>query len=87
MYAWGQSTRDIEAAFCDGPPLLVNTLRCVGRTPHPQNRPCMIYTLDRSELEMSCWARRSWQGTTKVEGNKGIRKQLASTLVVFDPRF
>ncbi len=36
---------------------------------------------------MSCWARRSWQGTTKVEGNKGILKQLASTLVVFDPRF
>ena len=31
--------------------------------------------------------RRSADGTAKVEGNKTVLEQLASTMVVFDPRF
>jgi alkyl sulfatase BDS1-like metallo-beta-lactamase superfamily hydrolase len=54
--------------------------------------PDLTITINRSDLEMVMMGAKKLEaqiadGTAKVEGNTEILKQLASTLVVFDPRF
>jgi alkyl sulfatase BDS1-like metallo-beta-lactamase superfamily hydrolase len=54
--------------------------------------PDLTITINRSDLEMVMMGAKKMEaqiadGTAKVEGNTAILEQLASTLVVFDPRF
>ena len=54
--------------------------------------PDLTLTINRSDLEQTMTGAKTLEaqiaaGTAKVEGNAGILKQLASTLVDFDPRF
>ncbi len=54
--------------------------------------PDLSITINRSDLEQVMMGAKSLEaqiadGTAKVKGNKEILKQLASTMVVFDPRF
>ena len=54
--------------------------------------PDLSITINRSDLEQTMMGAKKLadqiaDGTAKVEGDVGILEQLASTLVVFDPRF
>ncbi|MEE9473525.1 MAG: alkyl sulfatase dimerization domain-containing protein, partial [Acidimicrobiia bacterium] len=54
--------------------------------------PDLTITIDRSDLETVMMGAKTLEaqiadGTAKAEGNTKILKQLASTMVVFDPRF
>jgi alkyl sulfatase BDS1-like metallo-beta-lactamase superfamily hydrolase len=54
--------------------------------------PDLTITINRSDLEQTMMGAKKLadqiaDGTAKVEGDVGILKQLASTMVVFDPRF
>ena len=56
------------------------------------DNPDLSITINRSDLEQVMMGAKSLEaqmadGTAKVEGNKKILQQLASTMVVFDPRF
>ena len=46
----------------------------------------LILTINRTDLEQTMVVQ-SEDGTVKVEGDTSVLGQLASTLVVFDPRF
>ena len=52
----------------------------------------MTVTINRSDLEQTMAGAKTLEaqiadGTAKVEGDAGVLKQLASTMVDFDPRF
>ncbi|MGA9579129.1 MAG: alkyl sulfatase dimerization domain-containing protein, partial [Terrimicrobiaceae bacterium] len=54
--------------------------------------PNLTLTINRSDLEQTMMGAKTLEaqiadGTAKVEGDAGILKQLASTMVDFDPRF
>jgi alkyl sulfatase BDS1-like metallo-beta-lactamase superfamily hydrolase len=54
--------------------------------------PDLTVTINRSDLEQTMMGTKTLDaqiadGTAKVEGNTKILAQLASTLVIFDPRF
>ncbi len=54
--------------------------------------PDLLITINRSDLEAVMMGAKTLDaqiadGTAKVEGNTEILEQLASTMVVFDPRF
>ena len=54
--------------------------------------PDLTITIDRSDLETVMMGAKTLEaqiadGTAKAQGNTGILKQLASTMVVFDPQF
>jgi alkyl sulfatase BDS1-like metallo-beta-lactamase superfamily hydrolase len=56
------------------------------------DNPHLTLTINRSDLEQTMMGAKSLEaqiadGTAKVEGDAGILKQLASTMVEFDPRF
>jgi len=56
------------------------------------SKPDLTLTINRSDLEQTMTGQKSLEaqiadGSAKVEGNAGILKQLASTMVEFDPRF
>ena len=55
-------------------------------------KPDLTLTINRSDLEQTMMGRKTLQaqiqdGTAKADGNLGVLKQLASTMVEFDPRF
>ena len=55
-------------------------------------KPDLTLTINRSDLEQTMTGAKTLDaqiadGTAKVEGDIGILKQLASTMVDFDPRF
>jgi alkyl sulfatase BDS1-like metallo-beta-lactamase superfamily hydrolase len=55
-------------------------------------KPDLTLTINRSDLEQTMMGAKTLEaqiadGTAKVEGDAGILKQLASTMVDFDPRF
>jgi alkyl sulfatase BDS1-like metallo-beta-lactamase superfamily hydrolase len=55
-------------------------------------KPDLTLTINRSELEQTMMGAKTLEaqiadGTAKLEGDAGILKQLASTMVDFDPRF
>ena len=55
-------------------------------------RPDLTLTINRSDLEQTMMGAKTLEaqiaaGTAKAEGNAGVLKQLASTMVDFDPRF
>ena len=55
-------------------------------------KPDLTLTINRSDLELTMMGAKTLEaqiadGTAKVEGDAGILKQLASTMVDFDPRF
>jgi alkyl sulfatase BDS1-like metallo-beta-lactamase superfamily hydrolase len=55
-------------------------------------KPDLTLTINRSDLEQTMMGAKTLEaqiadGTVKVEGDAGILKQLASTMVDFDPRF
>ena len=55
-------------------------------------KPNLTLTINRSDLEFTMTGKKTLEaqiadGTAKVEGDAGILKQLASTMVDFDPRF
>jgi alkyl sulfatase BDS1-like metallo-beta-lactamase superfamily hydrolase len=54
--------------------------------------PTLALTIDRSDLEQTMMGKKTLEaqiadGTAKAEGDVGVLKQLASTMVDFDPRF
>ena len=54
--------------------------------------PNLTLTINRSDLDQTMMGAKTLEaqiadGTAKVEGDAGILKQLASTMVDFDPRF
>ena len=56
------------------------------------DKPDLTLTINRSDLEQTMMGAKTLDaqiadGTAKVEGDAGILKQLASTMVEFDPRF
>jgi alkyl sulfatase BDS1-like metallo-beta-lactamase superfamily hydrolase len=56
------------------------------------DKPDLTLTINRSDLEQTMMGARTLEaqikgGTAKVKGNAAILKQLASTMVDFDPRF
>ena len=56
------------------------------------DKPDLTLTINRSDLEQTMMGAKTLEaqiadGTAKVEGDAGILKQLASTMVEFDPRF
>ena len=56
------------------------------------DKPDLTLTINRSDLEQTMMGAKTLDaqiadGTAKVEGDAGILKQLASTMVDFDPRF
>ena len=56
------------------------------------DKPDLTLTINRSDLEQTMMGAKTLEaqiadGTAKVEGDAGILKQLASTMVDFDPRF
>jgi alkyl sulfatase BDS1-like metallo-beta-lactamase superfamily hydrolase len=56
------------------------------------NKPDLTLTINRSDLEHTMTGAKTLEaqiadGTAKVEGDAGVLKQLASTIVDFDPRF
>jgi alkyl sulfatase BDS1-like metallo-beta-lactamase superfamily hydrolase len=56
------------------------------------DNPDLTLTINRSDLEQTMMGAKSLEaqiadGTAKVKGDAGILKQLASTMVEFDPRF
>jgi alkyl sulfatase BDS1-like metallo-beta-lactamase superfamily hydrolase len=56
------------------------------------NKPDLTLTINRSDLEQTMMGAKTLEaqiadGAAKVEGDAGILKQLASTMVDFDPRF
>jgi alkyl sulfatase BDS1-like metallo-beta-lactamase superfamily hydrolase len=56
------------------------------------NKPNLTLTINRSDLEQTMMGAKTLEaqladGTAKAQGDVGILKQLASTLVDFDPRF
>lgn len=55
-------------------------------------KPDLTLTINRSDLEQTMMGAKTLEaqiadGTAKVQGNAGILKQLAATMVEFDPRF
>ena len=55
-------------------------------------KPDLTFTINRSDLEQTMMGAKTLEaqiaaGTAKLEGDAGILKQLASTMVDFDPRF
>jgi alkyl sulfatase BDS1-like metallo-beta-lactamase superfamily hydrolase len=55
-------------------------------------KPDLTLTINRSDLEQTMMGAKTLEaqiadGTAKVQGNVGILKQLAATMVEFDPRF
>jgi alkyl sulfatase BDS1-like metallo-beta-lactamase superfamily hydrolase len=55
-------------------------------------KPDLTLTINRSDLEQTMMGAKTLDaqladGTAKVQGNVNILKQLASTMVEFDPRF
>lgn len=55
-------------------------------------KPDLIFTINRSDLEQTMMGAKTLEaqiadGAAKIEGNASILKQLASTMVDFDPRF
>jgi alkyl sulfatase BDS1-like metallo-beta-lactamase superfamily hydrolase len=56
------------------------------------DKPDLTLTINRSDLEQTMMGAKTLEaqiadGTAKVQGNAGVLKQLASTMVDFDPRF
>ena len=56
------------------------------------DKPDLTLTINRSDLEQTMMGAKTLEaqiadGTAKVEGDASILKQLASTMVDFDPRF
>ena len=56
------------------------------------DKPDLTLTINRSDLEQTMMGAKTLEaqiadGTAKVQGNAGILKQLAATMVDFDPRF
>lgn len=56
------------------------------------DKPDLTLTINRSELERTMMGAKTLEaqiadGSAKVQGNAGVLKQLASTMVDFDPRF
>ena len=56
------------------------------------DKPDLTLTINRSDLEQTMMGAKTLEaqiadGTAKVEGDVGVLKQLASTMVDFDPRF
>jgi alkyl sulfatase BDS1-like metallo-beta-lactamase superfamily hydrolase len=56
------------------------------------DKPDLTLTINRSDLEQTMMGAKTLEaqiadGTAKVQGNVGILKQLAATMVDFDPRF
>jgi alkyl sulfatase BDS1-like metallo-beta-lactamase superfamily hydrolase len=56
------------------------------------SKPDLTLTINRSDLELTMIGAKSLEaqiadGTAKLQGDASILKQLASTMVVFDPRF
>jgi alkyl sulfatase BDS1-like metallo-beta-lactamase superfamily hydrolase len=56
------------------------------------SKPDLTLTINRSDLELTMTGTKTLEsqiadGTAKVEGNASILKQLASTMIDFDPRF
>ena len=56
------------------------------------DKPDLTLTINRSDLEQTMMGAKTLDaqiadGTAKVEGDASILKQLASTMVDFDPRF
>jgi alkyl sulfatase BDS1-like metallo-beta-lactamase superfamily hydrolase len=56
------------------------------------DKPDLTLTINRSDLEKTMMGAKSLEtqiadGTAKATGNLGVIKQLASTMVDFDPRF
>ena len=59
---------------------------------HLANNPNLTLTINRSDLELTMMGKKTLEaqiadGTAKVEGDAGVLKQLASTMVDFEPRF
>jgi linear primary-alkylsulfatase len=59
---------------------------------HVAEKPDLALTINRSDLERTMMGAKTLDaqianGTAKVEGDVSILKQLASTMVEFDPRF
>jgi linear primary-alkylsulfatase len=56
------------------------------------DKPDLTLTINRSDLELTMMGAKTFEaqiadGTAKIQGNAGVLKQLASTMVEFDPRF
>ena len=56
------------------------------------DKPDLTLTINRSDLELTMMGTKTLEaqiadGTAKIQGNAGVLKQLASTMVEFDPRF
>ena len=56
------------------------------------SKPDLTLTINRNDLELTMMGKKTLEaqiadGTAKIEGDVGILKQLASTMVEFDPRF
>jgi len=56
------------------------------------SKPDLTLTINRADLEQTMMGTKSLEaqiadGTAKVDGDAGILKQLATTVVEFDPRF
>jgi alkyl sulfatase BDS1-like metallo-beta-lactamase superfamily hydrolase len=56
------------------------------------DKPDLTLTINRSDLELTMMGTKTLEaqiadGTAKIQGNAGLLKQLASTMVEFDPRF
>lgn len=59
---------------------------------HLAQRPDLTLTINRSDLELTMMGVKTLdaqiaEGTAKIQGNAGVLKQLAATMVDFDPRF
>jgi alkyl sulfatase BDS1-like metallo-beta-lactamase superfamily hydrolase len=56
------------------------------------SKPDLTLTINRSDLELTMMGSKTLEsqiadGTAKIVGDAGVLKQLASTMVEFDPRF
>jgi alkyl sulfatase BDS1-like metallo-beta-lactamase superfamily hydrolase len=56
------------------------------------DKPDLTLTINRSDLEQTMMGAKELEeqiadGTAKIDGDAGVLKQLASTMVEFDPRF
>lgn len=56
------------------------------------DKPDLTLTINRSDLELTMMGTKTFEaqiadGTAKIQGNADVLKQLASTMVEFDPRF
>jgi alkyl sulfatase BDS1-like metallo-beta-lactamase superfamily hydrolase len=56
------------------------------------DKPDLTLTINRSDLELTMMGAKTLEaqvanGTAKIQGDAGVLKQLASTMVEFDPRF